>query len=390
MKNSDLQSLADALKDFAPPTKKKSYSQEERRLVVGFEEVQDFVKRSGRLPRDLEEADIFERLYAVRLKQLQKHPKFEELILPLDSQGIFDPEKEWEEEGLEEISVEDLASALEAFGAPELTNLRHVRSTAARKAAEEIARREACVDFEDFAPVFEQVRRELDSGVRTTIPYEEFARVRQGDFFILGGQLVYVAEYGEEFLLDDGRTDARLRVIYDNKTQSNLLRRSLQRALSQDSTARRLTNPDLGPLFSNELSEGDVLSGTIYVLRSLSDHEIIRENRELIHKIGVTTQEVKTRIANAADQATYLLADVEVVAEYDLANIQPKKLEAVIHKVLGPAQLDITIEDRFGKPVQPREWFFVPLYVIQEIIERIQDGSITEYRYNPATVELER
>lgn len=79
---------------------------------------------------------------------------------------------------------------------------------------------------------------------------------------------------------------------------------------------------------------------------------------------------------------------MEVIATSELVGIEPVKLESIIHKVLAPAQLDITIEDRFGKPVRPREWFFVPLHVIQQIIERIQDGSITDYIYDPAQARL--
>lgn len=398
----DLKSLAEALQAFAPPTKKQTFSNEERRIITGFEEILRFVEQHHRLPVDDEGADIFERLYAVRLAQLRKHQAADALLKPLDTAGILDPDKAWSTPEAPAASTElpttdELAAALATFDGGELTKLQHVRSAeekqAEKRAADEIARREPCLDFEEFAPLFEQIRADLQNKTRKTIPYDDFAKIRQGDLFILRGQMAYVAHKGEEFVTNNeqGHIDARLRVIYDNKTESNLLMRSLQRALSQDETARRITKIDLGPLFGDELSEGDTVSGTIYVLRSNSQHHFVAKNRALIHKIGVTSQaKVASRIANAADQATYLLADVEVVAEYQLAGLHPNSFEKILHRVFAPAQLDITIPDRFGKPVQPREWFLVPLIAIQEVIERIQDGSITDYHYNPASARLEK
>ncbi len=209
-----------------------------------------------------------------------------------------------------------------------------------------------------------------------------------GDFFILGGQLVYVAEMGEALRAPNGATDARLRVIYSNGTESDLLLRSLQRALYKDEAGRRVSEASAGPLFSEAWEEDDIESGTIYVLRSLSNHPFVAEHRELIHKIGVTGGKVETRIASAANDATYMLAEVEVVATYKLAGINRTKLENAFHRIFAPAQLDLTIQDRFGRPVRPREWFLVPIHVIDEAVRRILDGSITDAVYDPQRAAL--
>jgi hypothetical protein len=108
----------------------------------------------------------------------------------------------------------------------------------------------------------------------------------------------------------------------------------------------------------------------------------------LIHKIGVTGGSVEARIANAAHDSTYLLADAEVVATYKLANINRTKFEEVIHRIFANAQLDLTIPDRFGQPVRPREWFLVPLHTIDEAIQHIRDGSMTNMIYDPRTARL--
>jgi hypothetical protein len=206
---------------------------------------------------------------------------------------------------------------------------------------------------------------------------------------------VLVAETGEMFISDYGLKNYRLRVIYDNGTESNPLFRSLQRALNKDKTSRRITKLDLGPLFSFQPEpevepKDDLTTGYIYVLRSQSDHPFIAENRSIIHKIGVTSGDVKKRIANAKHDPTYLLADVEIVATFKLENINQKKLEAILHKFFASARLDLELPDRFDTPVKPREWFLLPLEAIEEAISKIQDGTIEQFRYNPETANLTR
>ena len=241
-------------------------------------------------------------------------------------------------------------------------------------------------------PLFEKVRRELDQGIRRTTVLEtrSLDEIQKGTFFIVNGQIAYIAEEHDAFTTGYDRRDSRLRVIYDNGTEAEILQRSLQRALHRDEVARLISEPSAGPLFGDTLEPDDIESGTIYVLRSQSDHPYVAEHRELIHKIGVTGGKVETRIAGAKDDATYLLAGVDIVATYKLAHINRTKLENLFHKIFAPAQLNLTIEDRFGKPVKPREWFLVPLHVIDEAVNRIRDGSITSMSYDPTTATLRK
>lgn len=170
--------------------------------------------------------------------------------------------------------------------------------------------------------------------------------------------------------------------------ESHLLLRSLQRALYKDEAGRRITEPTAGPLFADTQEDGDQASGTIYVLRSKSDHPTVAAHRSILHKIGVTSGSVEQRIANPRIDPTFLMADVELVATYKLYNINRAKLEHLIHKVFGRARVDIEINDRFGTPVVPKEWFLVPLFAVDEAVERIKDGSITEYVYDPTVAKL--
>ncbi len=357
----------------------------EERIIAGFEEIQRFVEEHGRPPQHGHDRDIFERLYAVRLDRLRELPEALELLNTLDHQKLLSGGTPTGDASLDEVDDDDLLARLGVDVSSEgsVTELRHVRTATERREAEEIANREKCEDFASFKPLFQQVQKELDAGIRQTRSFEMKAEIRAGAWFIVGGQKAYVAEEGETFTTPQGRTDARLRVIFDNGTQSNMLMRSLQRALNKDEAGRRITDPEAGPLFAGEREEDDQPSGTIYVLRSKSDHPLVAANRDVVHKIGVTNVPVKQRIAGARLQPTFLMADVEVVATYELYNISRTKLENLIHRVFSSARLEITIEDRFGQPVTPREWFLVPVFIIDEVVEKIRDGTITRYVYDP-------
>ena len=201
---------------------------------------------------------------------------------------------------------------------------------------------------------------------------------------------MYVAEVGQPIKAPNGQFDARLRLIYSNGTESNLLRWSLQRALYKDEGGRRVTEPSAGPLFAKavESEPAELPIGTLYVLRSQSPHPGVAAQRELVHKIGITGGSVEARIAGAMDDATYLLAGVDIVATYKLYNVNRVKLERLIHRVLDPVRFEVQIPDRFGKLVRPREWFMVPLPVIDELVARIGDGSIVGMVYDPTHAAL--
>ena len=395
MADMDDDELLNALGIDVAPAQVASRSPREERILAGFEDILRFHQTHGRAPLHGEDRDIFERLYAVRLEQLRQLPEAQTLLADLDRPGLLAGGGAAQAD-IDELDTDALLAELGVDAAPggpaaaqgDITVLRHVRSNTQRQAAEEIADRTRCADFEKFAPLFERAERELKAGIRAALRFGRDASIACENYFILGGQLAYVAEVGEAIKAPNGESDARLRVIYANGTESNLLRRSLQRALYKDDTGRRLSDPDMGPLFGDAPEADDIASGTIYVLRSLSNHPFVAEHRELIHKIGVTGGKVETRIAGASKDATYLLADVEVIATYKLHNINRTKLENIFHRLFADAQLDLTIEDRFGNPVKPKEWFLVPLPVIDEAVNRIRDGSITGVIYDRDAARL--
>jgi T5orf172 domain len=391
MDEMDDDELLDALGIDVVPLKVSSRTPREERIIAGFEDIVRFQQTHGRAPLHGEGRDIFERLYAVRLDQIRKLPEAKSLLPAIDTAGLLsgsvsntaDIDSLDEDALLAELGIGDATGDQD-----DVTVLRHVRSTVEKRAAEAVADRTPCTDFEKFQPLFKRVEIELKTGVRKALRFGQYTTISEGDYFIVGGQLAYVAQVGDSIEGINDRSNARLRVIFANATESNLLSLSLRRALYKDDTGRRISGANLGPLFGDAQEPEDIESGTIYVLRSLSNHPFVAEHRELIHKIGVTGGDVNTRIASAEKDATYLLADVEVVATYKLHNLNRVRLENIFHRLFGAAQLDLTIDDRFGNPVKPREWFLVPLHVIDEAVQRIRDGSITEAKYDPSQARL--
>ena len=360
----------------------------------------------GRPPAHGEQNEIFERLYAVRLDQIRKSDECMELLKDMDPDGLLtrtdivkeddaDYEIKSDEELLEALGVDAVDDG------SDLTNLKHVRSRAEIKAAEEIARRQPCEDFDEFRPVFDAVQAELDSGLRITERYQTESPIKLGDLFIVEGNKVFVAHLGDEFEDGHGHIDRRLRLIYDNGTESNLLLRSLQKALWRDPAGRRImdaghdphplfTAADLddAPVFIDTPEFDDELSGYLYIVRSKSDHPFVAEHRELLHKIGFTRGELEDRFDGAANERTFLMADVEVVASYRIANASAGKLENVLHRFFASARIDVKLREEVGGFVEPREWFLVPLPAIQEAIQLIRSGQIENSRYDVANARV--
>ncbi|QIO07292.1 GIY-YIG nuclease family protein [Acinetobacter shaoyimingii] len=378
------------------PVKSVTYTAKEERLISGFEEIIHFYEEHKRVPSNTAETDIFERMYAVRLAQLKQSDEAKKLLADFDQYSLLS-DSDNENSDVASLAEDDLLAELgiELEDEENILILKNVRTQEERKEAELVGRQKVCEDFGVFEPLFNQIQSELETGIRYTKRYGKNNVLEKNDWFILNGQLVFIAEISEYFETSDGHLDARTRLIYSNGTESNILMRSLTKSLYKDEAGRRvLITNNTGPLFVEENlpkleNEIEIQSGTIYVLRSLSSNSFIKEHKQVIHKIGVTTSKVNKRITDAKNDPTYLLADVELVASYALPeNVVPHKLEKLIHKVLQSAQLDINIEDRFGKPVKPKEWFLVPLEIIEEIIKHLKNGTITEYIYdiNKATL----
>lgn len=289
---------------------------------------------------------------------------------------------------LEDIFNDDDLGLLDDGKDGDIFKIKHV--PVQRAAADEVAKRKRCKDFDQFEHLFKDVHRELREGKRKLLPFNDKGyQLVEGNYYVLNGLLVYLADinFTSEAKTIDGkrfRKDGRTRTIFENGTESTMLYRSLAKALYKDGRIVSETNEQENSNFYTNfggITEDDTSTGYIYILKSKSTDPRI-QSYDHLYKIGFSTTTVEKRIANAKKEPTYLMADVEVIAEYQAFNINPQKFEYYLHAFFGESCLDLLVADKDGKNHQPKEWFIAPLDVIQQAVELLVNGQIINYQYN--------
>lgn len=268
---------------------------------------------------------------------------------------------------------------MELFDLPE--DMRNIM--AERKQPEHYAERKPCENFGDYLPLFAKVKAELKEGKRTLIRTGKSSNFEAGNFYYIDGIMVYLESVGKATKASNGMKYARTRCIYENGVEQDLLLETLRKNVTTSGYA--ITQPEEQSnreFFSNaDISDDDKVTGYIYVLRSLSDVKEIAETKNL-YKIGFTTTTVEERIANATHEPTYLMAPVEIVASYKVVNMNSHMFESLVHQVLKAVNFHVEVKDDNGIVHTPKEWYVVPLTVIDTIVSRILDRSILNYEYN--------
>lgn len=119
----------------------------EEQIIAGFEDIQRFVTEHGHVPQHGEKLDIFERLYAIRLDRLRAQADCLTLLAPLDRQGLL-AGAGFASVGIpDDIDDDELLAQLGVDATGDIAELKHVRSAAEKRAAEEIANRESLRGF---------------------------------------------------------------------------------------------------------------------------------------------------------------------------------------------------------------------------------------------------
>ena len=292
---------------------------------------------------------------------------------------------------LEEILDDPLLDVSEKevrlFDVPE--DMRKVMDS--RKKADYIAQRKLCENFEDYRPLFLQVHQELREGKRSLVRISKTINLQAGHYYIVDGQMLLLEQIGERHQSSNALPDGRTRCIYENGTESDILLQTLRKSVVGNGYAvTELQEETAGRFFTNaDLTEKDQVTGYIYVLSSLSENPLIR-NQQNLYKIGFSTNTVEERIANAAHEPTYLMAPVKIEAKYKVVNMHSQKFEYLIHQVLKAVQFHVTVVDDEGVGHEPKEWFVVPLNVVDVIIRKMMDGTIVGYVYNAELQCLEQ
>ena len=272
-------------------------------------------------------------------------------------------------------------------------NLRHVTARTEPTQPDYIAQRQPCRDFAAFQSRFEACQEDLSAGRRQLLPFVKQQRIEVGKFFTLRGVLLLVVsvEEGSDRKTSPRRgqrptSNPRLRCIFENGTESDMLERSLEASLYKD--GRRVTELSEDLLKHLMVTADDAKSGHIYVLRSLSQAPEIVSVPNL-YKIGLARKSIEQRIRNAASEPTYLLAPVALVATYQLFNVNLPKVERLLHRFFDAATVKVQVKDSAGRYTTPKEWFSVPLEVIGVAVDLLISGKILGHRYNADTQQIE-
>jgi len=352
-------------------------SQQESLLKNGFEEIVDFFEEHGHEPTS-NLNDITEYQLYCRLKTIRSNPDMVKTLKPYDLVNLLQNSREL---SLEEVLSDDPLGILDNDADNSIFDLRNVKSSG-RVNPDYIARRKRVPDFELYKPLFDNLHEELESGKRKLAQYKP-SELKEGCFYVLNGILLYLKSVEgriTNYEFESGnreRFDGRTMCIFDNGTYSDMLFRSLDKALQKDGYGiSELIDKHNNPV---EVTPEDKSNGYIYVLRSLHPKFKGIDN---IFKIGCTRTSVSERIKNAKNEATYLFADVEIVATYRCYNVNAYDVEQAIHTFLDSVRLDIDIPDANGALQKPREWFSVSFDIVEETIELLQNNEINNYIYD--------
>ncbi len=381
------------LLDVKPSAGRGGLSQD--RGVAALLEVTAFYERHSRLP-DPDALDHDEmRLGAIwdTVKQAPTDQIRAVDRLDLLREDAVPTPRSWQDEPVDADipdSLDDIFADDDLDVDASLVSLKHTTPSAERNVPDHRADFVPCQDFEQFRDRFESVQRGLEAGERKANPVRKWSVIEpiEGDFFIRNGLLAMIAEKSE-MTARGGARDYRLRVIFSNGTESDPLMSSFRKSLNDDKTARMVQKVGLGPLDPEWEKDQLELSGTIYVARSRSEDPEIKRQRMILHKIGVTSQDVYRRVADARNDPTFLLAPVEIVATYSLQNLSRNKVENLLHRFFAaarPAKLFVT--DRFGKKVLPKEWFYVLPEHVGQAAKLIEEGTLHRYLYDVETQRI--
>lgn len=356
-------------------------SPQDSRLIDSFQEISDFYETNQRCP-ELGD-DIGEYRLASRLAAIKKDPKKVKTLLPYDYYNLLESE-ETKSVSVEELITDDPLGLLDGDDeADSIYTLSHVKPSE-RLRPDYIAHRKVCKDFDLYEEAFQQIHDDLEHGRRRLVEFKE-GDLHEGCYYVLRGVVLYLEQnlaVKQKIEYKSGakvRREGRTRCIFDNGTESSMLYRSLGKALKLDGFCiSDLIEQSEG---SVSIDASDVQNGYIYVLRSLSRAPQIRSIRNL-YKIGYCSGDVTTRIKNAIHEPTYLMNDVEVVLTVRCYNLDVPYLEASIHSFFSNVNVFFEVRDDEGIMHYPKEWFTVPLNIIEEAIPLIVDKKIDSYRYD--------
>ena len=353
-------------------------------LKDSFDEINDFIDKNRREPE--ESSDISERKLYIRLKQLKKDFNKASALKDVDKYSLLTNVKETKT--VEDILENDVLGLLD--GDPEnIFNLKNIPKNKAK--TDFVAKRKPCKNFKDYERNFQKIQKQIKEGERKLIIFKE-SHLKEDRYYVLDGILLYlekieksqIKEFNDKTQGKRKRFDPRIRCIFENGLESNMYLRSLGKELYNNGTTVIHSNEEALKEFSEgfiNITEHDRSTGHIYILTSLSKKLEIKSIKDL-YKIGYCTTSIEKRIENAENDTTFLMAPVKTISSYKTFNLNPQKFEDVVHQFFSERCLDIKISDKDGNLKKPKEWYVVPIKLIDQAIQLIINREIQNYKFD--------
>ena len=355
-----------------------------QRLIESFKEINKFIEKEGKEPT--ESNDIHERKLFSRLKEIRKDFEKISKLEAYDTFNILGNVKKIN--NVTDIFENDVLGILDDD--PEsIFKIKNINKS--KNKTDFVARRKQCKDFTKYEDQFKLVQKEISAGKRKLLVFKD-KHCKEGGYYILDGILLFLEKIEKtniKIFKDNSqgirkRDDPRTRCIFENGMESNMYLRSLQKELYNNGSTVIESNEEALKQFDENfggIKKEDKLTGHIYVLSSLSQKPEIQVIKNL-YKIGYCTTSIDERIKGAEKDPTYLMAPVKIISSYKVYNLNPQKFENLIHIFFNERCLDVKIADNKGKNSKPKEWYVVPIKIIERVIQLIISGEIINFKYD--------
>lgn len=388
-------------------------------LVSQFQEINEFVKQHGHSPSEQNPNSngFEEKKLARRLASLKQDTEKVDILKPYDNFGLLTELKpNPNAEPLEQTQVKqtptsindilrmDSQGLLAQLGGINSSLLAHTdnrsildRASPDQFSDELVAKRKICEDFDKFSPIFSLIHEAMRTKQYHKAAFSSVKDIREGSVFVLNGLVCYVASIYQAETRKNERNQQRLRLIFANGTESNMLIRSLASAQYRhdaDSYQVVINAPEWQNLnllsgfadtpthdMANLKNQKDKnLTGIIYVAK-LKKPRIELAKYSNLHKIGFSKNRGELRAKSSQMDATFLFSEVDIIAEWTLYNSNPQQVEYRLHQFFHQQRLNMTLKIG-SQEYKPNEWFDVDIVNIEKALQLIFQGKINEYQFD--------
>lgn len=252
---------------------------------------------------------------------------------------------------------------------------------------EDIASRFECKDFYRFEPIFTRIYKAIESGDFTKTNFSSTKNITVGSVFVLNGFVCYVADIYKAEARKNTRSQERLRLIFANGTESNMLTYSLATAQYkyENSYQLQITDPEwINDDLAKNFGDDRQPTGVIYIAQLIETPDNLGHYKNL-YKVGFSKLTGDVRTKHSIKDTAFLQQPVNIIAEWQIYDADPRKVESVLHAFFYEQRVKMSSKGSDDKFYKATEWFDVPLSEIEKAINIVISGDTERYRMDAST-----